>query len=440
MGDGDTKVTYRDPLRDIPDQWLFFGFFTAGAAAIWLLKLFGLGQLTVTAVPVALMLAYAGIAYVTKRYRIREDRIGDNIYYLGFLFTLVSLAYALWSFTTGETATETIITNFGIAIMTTIFGLAGRVFFNQMRDDPEEYEREARSSLAEAARGLKSQLDGIAIDMSSFKRGLTQILEDEISDISTAANEAIQANVTRFTNAGTDVIEKIEGAFRTFTDHSSKLNDLASRNVDALDALFQRIQKIEASPDLIAAKFDPVVSNFSELVEDLHERNRAHDETIEKLRDAVGAIAATSKMLHETMETGTESIREKFDGLGRGLEDGVAAATRLSQTLGQVTSAVGSELDASASVAARLKALLDEQIGAGEHAARELSNGVIAESQANLAAIKEFRAAMLADVEAMKRQRQESAAMLAESQSMVADLQKALVSLANLMTEKVRES
>ena len=41
------------------------------------------------------MASYALLALVTKRYRLREDKVGDNIYYLGFLFTLVSLAYAL---------------------------------------------------------------------------------------------------------------------------------------------------------------------------------------------------------------------------------------------------------------------------------------------------------------------------------------------------------
>lgn len=99
------------------------------------------------------MVIYAVIAIITKRFRLREDRVGDNIYYLGFLFTLISLAYALYVYNNpgGSGGAAEIITNFGIAIFTTIFGLAGRVLFNQMRQDPVEYEREARYSLAEAS-------------------------------------------------------------------------------------------------------------------------------------------------------------------------------------------------------------------------------------------------------------------------------------------------
>lgn len=244
------QVVHRNPLNDVPDQWLFFGCFGLGAVAIWVLKSLGVGQYVVTAVPVSLMCIYVMVAIVTKRYRIRADKVGDNVYYLGFLFTLVSLAYALWSFTAAATATETIITSFGIAIITTIVGLAGRVLFNQMREDPVEYEREARYSLAEATRNLKSQIDDITVEFSSFKRGLIQVVGEGVTDISDKANHALLQNLDRFTEVGAGVIGKIESAFSTFTDHSVRLNDIASKNVNALDALFQQIEKIEASPDL----------------------------------------------------------------------------------------------------------------------------------------------------------------------------------------------
>ncbi|PJI42429.1 hypothetical protein [Ferrovibrio sp.] len=91
-----SKKKYLNPLNDIPDQALFFGLFAVGGLAIWFMKMAGFHQYVVTAFPVAIMFGYAGVALVTKRYRIREDKIGDNIYYLGFLYTLVSLAYALY--------------------------------------------------------------------------------------------------------------------------------------------------------------------------------------------------------------------------------------------------------------------------------------------------------------------------------------------------------
>ena len=144
---------------------LFFGFVLLGAIAIWTMKSVGFNQYAVTAVPISLMIVYAIIALTTKRNRLREDRVGDNVYYLGFLFTLVSLAYALHVYSPDGSGATEIITNFGIAVFTTILGLAGRVLFSQMREDPEEYEREARLSLAEASSELRAQLFGIAGDL-----------------------------------------------------------------------------------------------------------------------------------------------------------------------------------------------------------------------------------------------------------------------------------
>src|SRR5260221_10518894 len=127
-------------LDDLPDHYAFFVALVVGGAGIALFKEAGMSQISTTAFPVVIMAAYAGIAYVTKRFRLRADRVGENLYYLGFLYTLISLAISLIQFETSPDVTHEIITNFGVAIFTTIFGLGFRVLFYQMREDPVEYE------------------------------------------------------------------------------------------------------------------------------------------------------------------------------------------------------------------------------------------------------------------------------------------------------------
>src|SRR2546422_3241136 len=73
---------------------------------------------------------------------------------------------------------------------TTLF----RSLFNQMREDPVEYEREARYSLAEASSALRSQLADISIEMSNFKRKLAQILEEGIVDVSNTDRKSTRLN------------------------------------------------------------------------------------------------------------------------------------------------------------------------------------------------------------------------------------------------------
>ena len=95
---------------DIGDQYLFFALFIIGGAAIWWLKEIGWSQLHVTFVPVGFMGVYIFLSLATKQYRLREDKVGDNIYYLGFLYTLTSLSHALYVYDPDGSGATAIIT------------------------------------------------------------------------------------------------------------------------------------------------------------------------------------------------------------------------------------------------------------------------------------------------------------------------------------------
>jgi hypothetical protein len=129
--------------------FVFMVFVSAGVVYVGSSKLFGFPLLAVTLVPVGIMLLYAAATYFSQAIRLRDDQTGDNLYYMGFLFTLTSLGVALFQFNTFG-GVENIVRNFGIAITSTIAGIALRVFFNQMRRDPIEVERAARLELADA--------------------------------------------------------------------------------------------------------------------------------------------------------------------------------------------------------------------------------------------------------------------------------------------------
>src|SRR6266403_1908261 len=87
-----------DYTLDILDKWLFLAVFLLGAISIAVLKSLAVPQLFVTGAPVALMLCYFLCVLFTPRFALRDDHASDNLYYLGFLFTLVSLGLALYEF------------------------------------------------------------------------------------------------------------------------------------------------------------------------------------------------------------------------------------------------------------------------------------------------------------------------------------------------------
>ncbi len=186
MTDNSVKKDQVDPrkISSGADKYAFMFFFTLGVAGLIWLKLHGASQLEVTGWPATMMPLYALFAVFTKRFRLRADQIGDNCYYLGLLFTLASLSFSLYEFETGITSAEKIITNFGIALTTTILGLFLRVFLSQFRQDPIDIEREAQLELADASSRLRSQLDTMVLEFNAYARGLRQSVEEAMQEVS----------------------------------------------------------------------------------------------------------------------------------------------------------------------------------------------------------------------------------------------------------------
>jgi hypothetical protein len=158
---------------------VFAAFLAAGAAFIIVAKSIGVSALWTTLVPLFLITSYAALLWFARYLHLRDDQAGDNLYYLGFLYTLTSLGVSLWEFSTSGGA-EAVVTNFGVAVSSTILGVALRVMFGQMRQDPLEVEQTARLELAEAARGVRHELDETVFELSSFRRATQQSVAEGV--------------------------------------------------------------------------------------------------------------------------------------------------------------------------------------------------------------------------------------------------------------------
>ena len=99
----------------------------------------------VAAILAAATIVVLGIFYGKRRSEIDNHRAGDNLYYLGLLFTLVSLAYVLVSlFIIGsnddlEQRVHMLVGNFGIALSSTVVGILGRIVIQSIGDTPRTF-------------------------------------------------------------------------------------------------------------------------------------------------------------------------------------------------------------------------------------------------------------------------------------------------------------
>src|SRR5580692_5414711 len=183
---------------------VFMLFVVAGAVYIIAAKLGGVGRTYVTLVPVLTMIGYAVLIWSARSLRLRDDQACDNLYYMGFLFTLTSLGVSLYQFNAAHAA-EDIVQNFGIAIGSTITGIALRVIFNQMRQDPVEVERIMRLELADAARRVRRELDSTVLEFGHYRRSAQQAAADSFQHVT----ERFDDIVAKFLDSLKDITAKL---------------------------------------------------------------------------------------------------------------------------------------------------------------------------------------------------------------------------------------
>ena len=244
---------------------VFMGVVALGCIYILVAKLAGIDQFFVTFVPVAIMLTYALVIYLARSLRLRDDQSGDNLYYMGFLFTLTSLGVSLYQFSV-ERAAEEIVQNFGIAIASTITGIALRVVFNQMRRDPVEVERMMRLELAEAARRVRRELDSTVVEFAYHRRSAQQAATDSFRDIAEKFDEI----VGKFQGTLEDITAKLatplEAASRQSGDTLGELaKTLATTLGESAQQLGTETDRLAIRVQATALKLDEIITKLGAL-------------------------------------------------------------------------------------------------------------------------------------------------------------------------------
>ena len=175
----------------MPDKGLFTFAAVFGFGLILWLKLQGHDPDWVAALAVTCMVVYGVIAYRIPAVKLRRDRLGDNFYYLGFIYTLASMAAALMQLRRGIEI-EPILGSFGIALITTIVGVAGRVMFVQMRGETDEAEEQTRRDLLETSKELRAQLALTLREFETFSTATRQAAEETAKQSTAAAQKQIE--------------------------------------------------------------------------------------------------------------------------------------------------------------------------------------------------------------------------------------------------------
>jgi len=346
---------------------VFTLFVVAGSAYIVLAKLGGIGQVYVTFVPVAIMFAYAALVWFARNLRLRDDQAGDNLYYMGFLFTLTSLGVSLYQFTATRAAEE-IVQNFGIAIGSTITGIALRVIFNQMRHDPVEIERMMRLELAESARRVRRELDSTVVEFGYVRRTAHQAAADSfklvaeqfdevagrllasVADISSKSQQPLEALSRRSAAMVEQLTDSVIGALAASTQRLAEETDKLSKNTGEIAATLEtvtaKLANMQTPDAVVEVRLEPVIQTLTLSLTEAIDRFVAHSEGhAAAIRDIVGAAKTAAESSSDSIIALRQEIASNSATNGAMLERATKIITATAQIVDEFETSTRTQVE-----------------------------------------------------------------------------------------------
>lgn len=280
-----------------------------------------------------------------------RNRLADNCYYLGLIYTLISLVIVLHQQQEG-TSVELVLSAFGVALATTIAGIVARLFLQERavtEVEAQEYLRSARTTASEAVIRLAEETTILVDAFSDARKQLQETAKD-----ASASMERLAASL----QGG---LGRVVGATAAAEDALAGLGGAAAKARTGLSALGQidpaRIQEMLTQCDQLANATRAAAAA-------IEERGITLSEELRKL------LQSTDGML-DGMTGAADATRKSVMGLG---EAAVAARDGLQALKGLDPAQAQEVLNAYQQLAEVTKgvALAIEQQGGG--LAKELGN------------------------------------------------------------------
>ncbi|MDE0660948.1 MAG: hypothetical protein OXI79_15015 [Gammaproteobacteria bacterium] len=322
----------------------------------WLVS--GLAGAVVAVVAAIAAITVLGI-YYWKQADVDSNQAGDDLYYLGLLFTLVSLSIALWQLFVWnpseelEARTHGLIGNFGIALFSTVAGIVGRILLQDRSKDPaREAELDERpptgpeapvhgaglgdqalhAEFAESMRALRDELREARNAFSHFTR-MTLTQADQTKTHTEVLSQEFNERLEKVGQA------RLRSTAAAWRELESTAREQAQAGLSATAAAWQETAENVGSQ---AAK---VVERFDHAVGDA--TNRAETAWRGLADDAQAAAESTREDVQRTAAA-VAAIVHQLAAINEGLSSfagNLALAHGRVQALGDTATSIAGDLD-----------------------------------------------------------------------------------------------
>lgn len=270
----------------------------------------------------AIIVFYAYAVWHWGRFRLRrDDRAADNLYYLGFIFTVCALGISLYRFSVADDGRiADIVGDLGIGISTTVIGLFLRVLFLQ-REDPADVEDRVQRELIDVAAVTLARIreTGAIVEQGQT---LTRQTIDEL-------NDTTEQCATRLTEGMDELHRRVREVEIPPDMVKSRLEPVLDDTARSVAAFSKQIESIDTPADLVSRRLDyalaglresaPLLVNetVSQLTKELNETLAASrsqiDDAIKRIEQILVSRVTDIELPTQEIDQRTRSILERFE-------------------------------------------------------------------------------------------------------------------------------
>ena len=365
-----------EKARVLKTESAFVWAFAIGVAVIFLVKLIAqgrpiLGGVVASALGIAIMGLYR---HDQKGVRPEGDqpRLGDEVYYLGLLYTLTSLCAALVSLfllfggeQPLEERTDEMIGSFGIALLTTMAGIVMRMTLQGHGAGGQETIIRIPHSATDSG-GAGVAIEGVTVDLERYAYELRRQLQNSANAFASHANQTIlQARTTHAhmdemmqafhdglqLKANAD-LESLTSVFKAVADRAEEASQRAAVQQEgiygALESFQAQVRAMDESMGRIRAVSGETAQDLEAIGVKAKESAQAAQEWMGVQRQVSAALKELEQTIHEFAKLGHEAQRTNTELAT--LPGGLRKATIALEHLAEITTASNaiSDLEANA--------------------------------------------------------------------------------------------
>lgn len=232
--------------------------------------------------PLFFMAAYVSIGVHRKAGELTDEKFADTCYYLGFIFTIVSIVFCLLDIPNIGTALAQIAVRFGAAMVSTVIGLVVRVYLINFKKEFTDAIIDSEDALLNATQKYILQLESATNKADQFQTTLIHNVDMVTERVNSFLETNLLESVKKLESAVHDTSQKLHTSLiqsaieisaitKGFSENTNAqlnsttllINDLERQLTTFLVSFTERLQPPKLPSNFFTAQLQPALDDLA---------------------------------------------------------------------------------------------------------------------------------------------------------------------------------